>query len=255
VSLSQEPAYSDLKNHFVCGYRNIIGEKYAGNSGTHSMRGTAVDTTNGAGPHNLQLFVMNPDGTVIHCLPGYWNSQDLSSELAFARQLNALYVNGSVSPSDKVTQFHSMQLNHIHQHSADMVARSKMQNFDMRREAKKPYSDTLKVAGVIDEANWGPAQEAAFKTTDEIMHERMSMRPFLPYDSFDIANFTDYGTVTYDKHEDSLDESGRMVGEHEVKWIKNGRQAGGQRVNATASTPKAYVHTYGHLKQTNSNAN
>jgi hypothetical protein len=257
VSLSQEPAYSDLKNHFVCGYRNIIGEKYAGNSGTHGTRGNAVDTTNGAGPHNIQMFVMNPDGTVLHCLPGYWNPQDLTTELTFARQMNSLYLDNSISPADKLTAFRSMQINHIHQHSPDMVARSKMQSFDMKHEAHRTNSDAVKYH-VVDDGSWGPGVESAFKTTDEIMHERMAKRPFLAYDKFDVGAFADYGTSTYDKHEDSLDESGRLVGDHEVHWIKNGgAHQGGeqQRARSAFINPKLYVRTYGQLKQTPASAN
>lgn len=67
-----------------------MNEPYAGNSGTHKSRGNAVDTTSGAGLHNIQMFVMNPDGTVIHCLPGFWNPQDLADELTLARKLNDL---------------------------------------------------------------------------------------------------------------------------------------------------------------------
>ena len=77
-----------LKNQFVCGYHNIANEHYAGASGKHQVDGNAVDTSNGAGPHNIQIFVLSADGIVLTCLPGYWHSQDLADELKLAQTLN-----------------------------------------------------------------------------------------------------------------------------------------------------------------------
>ena len=51
----------------------------------------AVFTTNGAGPHNIQMFVLAPDGTVLTCLPGYWQSDDLAGELNLAEDLFKLF--------------------------------------------------------------------------------------------------------------------------------------------------------------------
>lgn len=221
MSLSKEPVYSNLKNHFVSGYRNIMGESYAGNSGTHNPRGQAVDTTNGAGPHNIQLFIMNPDGTVVHCLPGFWNSQDLSQELEFARKLNAVYENRYLSGAEKSNQCKNLQLAHARHHSQDMIGRSQLQHFDMKAEAHKQHSDAIKNPSLLEGEDWGPEQYAAFKTTDQIMHERMAKRPFIKYADFDVAAFADYGTDSYDKHEDSLDETGHVEEGTKVQWIKN----------------------------------
>lgn len=251
MSLSSEPAYSELKNHFVCGYRNIIGERYAGNSGSHSMNGNAVDTTNGAGPHNIQMFVIDPDGTVIHCLPGYWNSSDLTTELEFARKLDSLYNNPSISPANKILQYTALQLNNPREHSPDMVARSRLQDFDAKFEAMRKKSDFVKDRQLLQNTAWGPGSYAAFKTVDEVVHERMAMRPFVPYSLFDTGRFCDYGQHTYDKHEDSLDEYGRLVGDRQVKWIKTGNGGQSTAVAQPASRPSsAYVHTYGQLRST-----
>jgi hypothetical protein len=248
VSLSNEPAYSELKNHFVCGYRDISDEKYAGNSGTHKMNGNAVDTTNGAGPHNLQLFCMNPDGTVLHCLPGYWNPKDLALELQFAEKLNDVYSNGSLTAQEKADAFKRMQLDHVRAHPQDMVARSQMQHFDQKFEATHRLltSDTIKDRVLAGSGEWDKnVTENAFKTTDEIMHQRMASRPFEPYTAFDTARFVDYGTTTYDKHEDSLDADGHMAeGPAKMEWIKNG----GNHRHATRS-PSLEIRTYGSLRK------
>ncbi|MBZ0186669.1 MAG: hypothetical protein K8F91_10505, partial [Candidatus Obscuribacterales bacterium] len=65
VSLSQEPALSVLQNELICGYRDIKSEPYAGFSGSHPLGSNAINTTNGAGPHNLQTFLLASDGTVM----------------------------------------------------------------------------------------------------------------------------------------------------------------------------------------------
>jgi hypothetical protein len=249
VSLSAEPAYSELKNHFVCGYRNIMGERYAGNSGSHGMNGNAVDTTNGAGPHNIQMFVIDPDGTVIHCLPGYWNSVDLAYELEFARKLDNVHNDHALSDANKNVQFTALQLNHSREHSPDMVARSRLQDFDAKFESTRKQSDFVKDPQLLQNTAWGPASLAAFRTTDQVFHQRMATMPFVPYSSFQTAKFCDYGQHTYDKHEDALDEDGRLVGDHEVKWIKNAASGKQSKQPPThSSSVNSYIKTYGKLR-------
>jgi len=254
VSLSKEPVFSLLHNRFVCGYKDISNEPYAGNSGAHSTKGNAVDTTNGAGSHNIQLFVLDPDGTVLHCLPGYWNPEDLSGELALAERLDGVWRDHSLSLAQKKSQFASMQMEHFKHHSKELMSRSHMQGFDHQHEmSRKGLSDTLKLAGNPYSANWGEGSEDLVKTTDEIMHDRMSKRPFVAYSSFDTAKFADYGTHFYDKHEDSLDENGANVNpemksqtmkdvlSHQRGQARNGSSRGGY-------VPHMQVKTYGKLR-------
>jgi hypothetical protein len=215
VSLSQEPAISALKDYFVCGYRDITTQPYCGMSGRHEVSGKAVRTSNGAGPHNIQMFILNPDGTVLTCLPGFWNSQDLVTELKFAYQLNQVYTNPSLSRAQKEATFRQMQLAHINQHPRGMVARSQMQGFDAQYEAKNRLAttDTIKNRGAVQAAlsSNEMVPMSAFKTTDELMHERMASRPFVAYENFDVASYVDYGLQKYDKHEDSRDSYGRVI--------------------------------------------
>src|SRR5271168_1939983 len=110
-----------LKDNFVCGYRNIANKSYAGASGKHQVDGNAVDTTNGAGPHNIQMFVLSTDGVVLTCLPGYWHSQDLVTELKFAQELNTVWTDPNLSRAEKDQQFRQMHLQHIAQHSKAMT--------------------------------------------------------------------------------------------------------------------------------------
>jgi hypothetical protein len=214
VSLSSDPAFSELKDSFVCGYKDITNESYSGISGRHDTFGNAVATTNGAGPHNIQMFVLSPDGTVLTCMPGYWNPQDMVTELAFAQRLNEVWTNPSLSRAEKNQMFYQMHMGHIGEHSMAMERRSRMQGFDQKYEAKfrMATSDTIKNASLISDPMAKMLPQQAFKTTDEIMHERMAKRPFVAYQNFDVAAFADYGRPKYDKHEDYRDSSGRVAG-------------------------------------------
>jgi hypothetical protein len=156
VSLSQEPAFSTLRNHFVCGYKNIMQEGYAGDSGVHPIDGNAVNTTNGAGPHNLQTFVMTADGTVLHCLPGFWSSADLAAELEVAEKLSYIWEDKAISSAHKADLFKRIHLEHLKNHSAELVARSHLQGFDAqhiyknRRELSDCISDKEAIRAVED---------------------------------------------------------------------------------------------------------
>jgi hypothetical protein len=214
VSLSQDPALSALKQAFVCGYRDISNEPYAGASGLHEKDGKAINTSNGAGPHNIQMFILAPDGTVLTCLPGFWNPQDLVNEMQLAEQLNTVWTDPHLSRSQKDQTFRQMHLAHIQEHSQATVRRSRMQSFDQKYEAEHRLnrSDTIRDRGAVAYAinSGGKMPQNAFKTTDEIFHERMAMRPFVAYEHFDVAAFADYGKPKYDKHEDARDASGQV---------------------------------------------
>jgi hypothetical protein len=209
VSLSQDPAFTMLKDNFVCGYKDISHAHYCGASGKHMPDGNAVDTTNGAGPHNIQMFVLTPDGTVLTCLPGYWHSQDLANELRFAQTLyEDIYLNPSLTEEQKKQAFSQAHLAHIQQHPPGMTKRSRMQSFDAKYEVDKKYytSDFIANRNLINPAT-KEILPGAMKSTDVVMHERMAARPLVPYNDFDVAAFSDYGKRIYDKHEDFLDPS------------------------------------------------
>jgi hypothetical protein len=255
VSLSQDPALTALKQNFVCGYRDISNEPYAGASGLHEKDGKAVNTTNGAGPHNIQMFILAPDGTVLTCLPGFWNPQDLVSEMQLAAQLNTVWSDPHLTRSQKNQAFTQMHLAHIQEHSPQMVRRSRMQSFDQKYEAENRLnrSDTILDRNAVAMALDSGAKmlpQGAFKTTDEIFHERMAKRPFESYDHFDVAAFADYGKPKYDKHEDARDAYGQVdkVAARYAPTIGNtanmdkpmGRRRGNMQSSANYSNPNLY---------------
>ncbi len=214
MSLSQEPAFSYLKDNFVVGYKDISGESYAGVSGVHMPTGNAVPTTNGAGPHNLQTFVLSPDGTVMTCLPGYWAPQDLVSELKLGQDLYKVWNNRYLSRAQKDQQFRAMQQEHLRSHPPQEARRSRMQGFDEKYEAKNRLmtSDCIldpRLASQVLEKGMKPPM-GAFKSTDQIMHDRMSQRPFVPYQQFDVVAYTDYGRPFYNKNEDQRTATGEV---------------------------------------------
>lgn len=211
MSLSQDPAFSILKNDFVCGYKDISHKHYAGASGKHLPDENAVDTTNGAGPHNIQMFVMTPDGVVLHCLPGYWKSEDLASELKFAEKLNQLWQDPSLSRQQKDVYFSRMQLQQISAEPKGMSNRSHLQGFDLKEEARKrPHGGFFYKPELVDQRT-GSTPPNNVKTVDIVMHERMSQRPFVDYKDFDVPTFSAYGKNEYDKHEQFRMANGQIA--------------------------------------------
>ena len=194
--------------------RDISHEPYCGISGRHEVDGKAINTTNGAGPHNIQMFILAPDGTVLTCLQGFWNAQDLVEEMGLANQLNNVWQNPEISRAEKNRIFTQMHLQHIAQHSQQERKRSHLQSFDAKYEAKNRLqtSDCIVDTKVAAQANVKGAKipYEAFKTTDVIMHERMAMRPFENYNQFDVATYVDYGRNKYDKHEDQRGADGQV---------------------------------------------
>ena len=200
MSLSSDPSFSLIKSDFVCGYRNIVDMPWAGDSGIHPIDGGAVTTTNGAGPHNIQIFVLNQQGMVLTCLPGYWESHDLAYELKFAETLNDVWNDKTLTLAQKKEQYSKMHLAHIADHPAAMKKRSEMQGFDKKYEfdTRPTTSDTILAR------EGGPAKFGGiiFKTTDQIFHERLAKQPFVTYNEFDVTSFSDYGKHKYDKKEE-----------------------------------------------------
>lgn len=203
MSLSQEPALSLLKNTFVCGWRDISGEPYCGKSGAHNVDNPAVVTTNGAGPTNTQLFILAADGTVLHCLPGYWDARDFACEVALAEELNKVWLDGSLSRERKDARFREMHLAHIKSHSADMKKRSQMQGFDKKHEQSKVQDSDCLVPESELSARDKERGKPVFKTTDRIMHERLVNQPFTEFVKFDVARCVKYGRPKYDKKQDN----------------------------------------------------
>lgn len=154
--------------------------------------------------------MLAPDGTVLHCLPGYWRSDDLARELDFSKRLYKVYMDQEMTAADKNILFAKMQLAHIREHPKDERERSHLQGFDLHYEKEKNPGGDVFYQRAINPAT-GEIPDRAVKTTDIIMHERMAQRPFLPYEDFDVAAFSKYGKPMYDKEEDFRMANGEIA--------------------------------------------
>lgn len=186
-----------LKDKFVVGWKNIRNKKYVGSSHGYTCKDTAVGTTNGAGPRNMQTFILSSDGTVLHCLPGFWHPDDLAYELDFALVMNRL-AKDKRSNKDKTALFVAMHERAIREQSPEMRARSGWQGFDANNEKqrlkmlKKGRRDTFYYND--------DGQPTRLKPLSVLLHERMERRPFRKIWKFDTEDFIDYGRPYYDNN-------------------------------------------------------
>lgn len=193
VSLSKNPVYSILKDDFVVGYKNIDDKKFAAIPQEHGPDENVSDTTNGAGAQSLQLFVLAPDGTVLTCLPGYWSGPDLACELALAKDLYRVWKKSDLTIDEKRAQFASLQLAHISTHSQAMKNRSHLSEADLQFEGRNLENSDFFYQQRAVNPSTGKTPLRNVKTVDIVMHERLSRRPFEPYQDFDVAAYADFG--------------------------------------------------------------
>lgn len=189
VTLPERPILNLLKNRFVVGWGSNEREKHVGHSGGYTRRQTAVGTTNGAGAHNVQIFLLTKDLHVLHVLPGFWHPIDFERALRFALALNRLWVDDSRTLIQKKNMFYRMHRAELCQQSAQMHARSRWQGFDAsmeRRRARLSSRDTF----------YGGSR--MIKAINVVVHERILYWPFAKYDDFDVAEYADLGRRYYD---------------------------------------------------------
>lgn len=193
VSLSKSPVYSILKDDFVVGYENIDDRKFVAIPQEHGPDENVSDTANGAGAQSLQLFVLAPDGTVLTCLPGYWSAPDLACELALAKDLYRVWKKSDLTIDEKRAQFASLHLAHISTHSQAMKNRSHLSEADLQFEGRKLENSDFFYQQRAVNPSTGKTPLRNVKTVDFVMHERLSRRPFEPYQDFDVAAYADFG--------------------------------------------------------------
>ncbi len=191
-----------LQSDFVLGWKNIIREGYVGRSFGYSSRQTSVGTTNGAGPHNVQIFVLSPELVVLHALPGFWHPEDLARELRFAKVLHRLWQSRNHTWVQKRRMYRRLQLAAARYHPEETRARSTWQRFDEHNERSRltrGSRDTFQCSseGYLLADCRG---NLMMKPINVLVHERMAKRGFVWFDDFDIAAFIDYGNRFYDNN-------------------------------------------------------
>ncbi len=194
MSLASDSVLSILKNDFVVGWKNINREDYVGSSHGYKCDEAAVGTTNGAGPRNIQMFVLSRGSRVVHCLPGFWHPEDLAVELQHAKVLHRLWVDDRPN-TDKSAMFARIQMTALRTHSKAMTARSSWQGFDAKNEKMRLESGPRDTFYYDDQG-----QAKALKPINVLVHERMAKRPFLSFRKFDTEQFIDYGRPYYDNN-------------------------------------------------------
>lgn len=202
MTLPNETVLDLLKKDFVVGWKNIKNEYYAGQSHGYSRSQSSVGTTNGAGPHNVQIFVLSPELVVLHALPGFWHPDDLARELRFAKVLFRLWRDDTRTQAEKERMFSRLQLAEARNQPPATRARSAWQPFDVHYELSRLRSgarDTV-ILGYDGKPRRGANSRIAMKPINQLVHERMAKRPFRAFDDFDVAAFIDYGRPYYDNN-------------------------------------------------------
>jgi len=225
--------FSQLKSDWIVGWNNIITKDYVGESHGYTCGQTSVGTTNGAGPHNVQMFMLSPDGVVLHCMPGFWHPDDLARELKLGQRMLELWQRPGLSLAAKQTQFAAMQLGELASQPREMHARSRWQGFDAKNEQQRLEEVGFRDTIVLD-AEGQPLMNAKgklqMKTTNVVVHERMAQRPFVPFAAFDTAQFADYGRRYYDNNkkvdgEGAIFMTPRRVAKQEQREEKQAKRA------------------------------
>ena len=195
MTLPNDDVINFIDSRFVLAHRNIERDKHVGMSHGYKPTQSAVGTTNGAGPRNVQFMILAADETVLHALPGFWHATDLIPELQLAFEINRLYLDDSKTDADKERMYVMLHRTHMRRHGKEAERRGQWQGFDrwaeLQRVKKTGYRDTFKKA-----ANG----ELELKSVPEVIHDRMLARRFKKLADFDLEQFVDYGRAFYDNN-------------------------------------------------------
>ncbi|MFN3243579.1 MAG: hypothetical protein ACE37K_18890 [Planctomycetota bacterium] len=194
MTLPNDDIIQFLDGRFVLCHRNIEKEEHVGMSHGYKSNQSAVGTTNGAGPRNVQFMVLADDETVLHAMPGFWHAQDLIKELTLGLEIQRLYQDERLEGDRKQQMFSMLHKSFLRRHGKDMERRSQWQGFDRWHEIHRVQTeerDTFVKNG---------KGEYEIKTVPEVIHDRMVARPFQKLDDFDLEAFVDYGRPFYDNN-------------------------------------------------------
>lgn len=226
MTLPNEEVLDLLNDRFVLGVRNIERESHVGLSHGYKPTQTAVGTTNGAGGRNVQLIVMAADETVLHVLPGFWHAEDLLAELRLALEIHALHGNDALPKDRKVAMYRALHRSFVHRLTPESVARSSWQAFDTHAEverARREARDTM----VLDDK--GLPLLGQMKPVNQLVHERMTTRPFRKLAAFDMEAFVDYGRAFYDNNQ-GLDDGKPFARAEQANRKREREQAKAEKV-------------------------
>ena len=189
MTLSNSKVINQINTAFVSGWQNIKGKRsYAGVSNTHLPSYAAKNINTCSGGRNIQMYFMTPDARVVHCLPGFWSAADFYTQAGFAVKLGNLAFNKRISNADRNEKFLDMHLQKAHGHSYGLVEGAQLQGFDVKYVKKNTSDFTRGDKGFV---------KGGIKLADQVVHERMAARPFLPFEKFDTGEFVKLGIKRY----------------------------------------------------------
>lgn len=194
MTLPNNDVIDFIGSRFILAHKNIEKAKHVGMSQGYSKSQSAVGTTNGAGPRNVQFLILAADETVLHALPGFWHPEDLIPELQLAFEINRLYLDEQKSSNQKAKMYEMLHNSHMRRHGAEAVRRGQWQGFDRHFEAQRVQREERDTFRTL--ANG----ELQLKSVPEVIHDRMLTRRFKKLDDFDLETFVDYGRPFYDNN-------------------------------------------------------
>ncbi|MCC7064274.1 MAG: hypothetical protein IT456_15800 [Planctomycetes bacterium] len=202
MTLPNQEVMDLLSERFVIGWQNIERQTHVGISHGYKCDQTAVGTTNGAGGRNVQLVVMATDETVVHVLPGFWNAEDLLSELRLALDLHDLYRSEEHSAAQKQVMFSTLHRSFLRKLTPEAIGRSRWQDFDQWEESNRGKAGVRDTFALNDLGQ--PMVEAngrvVLKPVVQVVHERLLQRPWKKLTDFGMESFVDYGRAFYDNN-------------------------------------------------------
>lgn len=184
-------------------WKNIRRADFVGYSRGYGKTQSALTTTNGAGGRNVQMFVLTPDGVVLHALPGYWHPEDLLRELRFGQVIARLWDDPGKTREQKERMFRLLHIAELRRQPAETFQRSAWQGFDAHAELQK-LSNGVEPDSYLWNGEGGLARDwkgkPILKPLNVLAHQRMVEQPFRTYADFDVAAFVDYGLLHYDNN-------------------------------------------------------
>lgn len=187
MTLSDAAVIRQLNHTFVSGWTNIQGKtEFAGSSNEHQPTWAAKTVNSCSGHHNIQMFFLTKEGRVLHCLPGFWNAKDFLEQVQFAIRLAKVHYSTQLTNAERNEKFLDMHLQKAYGHDWTLTNGSRLQGFDVQHVQEKT-DDFVREAGFV----------GGVKRADQVVHERMAERPFVPFAQFDTAEFINLGIKRY----------------------------------------------------------
>ena len=192
--------------------------------------------------------MISPDGVVLHALPGFWHPDDLAREMNLALEMWDVWKNDDLTAGQKNELFAGKQIEAWENSPRETTMRSRWQGFDAKNEHKRAAMgierDTIKGAPVQRKLSAEEQAEVSklmsgmrkvkdapkleMKPINQLVHERMSVRPFMKYEEFDVAEFADYGRSYYDNNKKVDGEGSTLMTPRRVQ--KAERKAEARRI-------------------------